>query len=108
MSLPSPFTTVPDGLRVRIRLTPKAAADRIQGLIADDAGGVSLKIGVTAPPEDGKANAALIRLLAKSWKLSKSDLTIVLGMTDRRKTVEIAGDSGLLMRRLTDWLEMTA
>jgi uncharacterized protein len=32
----------------------------------------------------------------------------VLGMTDRRKTVEIAGDSGLLMRRLTDWLEMTA
>lgn len=67
-----------------------------------------MKIGVTAPPEDGKANAALIRLLAKSWKLSKSDLTIVLGMTDRRKTVEIAGDSGLLMRRLTDWLEMTA
>ncbi|MCH2394972.1 DUF167 domain-containing protein [Oceanibaculum sp.] len=99
---------MPDGLRARIRLTPKAAADRIQGLIADDAGGVSLKIGVTAPPEDGKANAALLKLLAKNWKLPKSDLSIVLGATDRRKTVEIAGDSGLLMRRLTDWLETIA
>ncbi|MBU0724437.1 MAG: DUF167 domain-containing protein [Alphaproteobacteria bacterium] len=103
-----PFSACDAGVRARIRLTPGSSADRIQGLVEDEAGASVLKIAVTAIPEDGKANAALVKLLAKSWKLPKSDLRIVLGLTDRRKTVEIAGDSDVLMRRLTDWLETIA
>lgn len=74
-------------------------------MVEEASGEAVLKIAVTAVPEDGKANAALLKLLAKSWKLPKTGLRIVQGATDRRKTVEIDGDSDVLMRRLTDWLE---
>jgi uncharacterized protein YggU (UPF0235/DUF167 family) len=55
---------------------------------------------VTAAPEGGKANAALIALLARTWRLPKRDLAIVLGAADRRKTVHVAGDPRELMRRI--------
>lgn len=54
-------------------------------------GNVVLKVAVTAPPEDGKANKALIKLLAKAWKLPKGAMTIKKGAKDRRKTLFIEG-----------------
>jgi uncharacterized protein len=75
-----------------VRLTPKASRNRIEGVVADADGGGALKVSVTAPPEDGKANAALIALLAKSWKLAKRDFTITAGATDRRKLLFIEAD----------------
>jgi len=101
----SPFTAVADGLRLTVRLTPKASRDRIDGVVAEAEGGVVLKVAVTAVPEDGKANAALVKLLAKTWKVPKTAITITAGATDRRKTLHIAGDAEGLRRRLEQWSE---
>ena len=86
-----------------VRLTPRARADRIAGIVADEAGKPVLKAAVTAVPEDGKANAALIALLAKTWRLPKSAIAVASGSTSRNKSVVIAGDSNELMKLLTDW-----
>lgn len=88
-----------------MRLTPKASVNRIQGLIADAGGGMALKASVTAVPEKGKANAALIKLLAKAWSLPKSSLTVISGVTDRNKVLHIAGDPNVLMKQVTAALE---
>lgn len=100
----SPVAPVADGVRVAVRLTPKAARDRIDGLAEDAEGGVALKVAVTAIPEDGKANAALIKLLSKEWRIPKSAITIVQGATDRRKILHVAGDAGALSGLLDQWM----
>jgi len=100
----SPFTPSAAGLRVAVRLTPKASRDRIEGARAEADGGTVLKVSVTAVPEDGKANAALIKLLAKEWRLPKSAFDVVQGATDRRKTLLITGDSADLRTRLDQWM----
>ncbi len=101
----SPFSASGHGVRVAIRLTPKAARDRIQGLVADADGAAALKVAVTAAPEAGRANRALIALLAKSWRVPKSSLTLVAGATDRRKLVELAGEPKALLARLEAWCD---
>jgi uncharacterized protein (TIGR00251 family) len=101
---PSPVKALSDGVTVSVRLTPKASADRIEGVVAAMDGAGELKARVTAAPERGKANTALIRLLAKSWKLPKSSLSIAAGGKDRRKVIHVAGDPGALAARLDRWL----
>jgi len=59
---------------------------------------------VTTVPEAGKANAALLKMLARQWKLAKSTLTVVQGATDRNKTIHVAGETDILMQRLHQWL----
>ena len=103
----SPFRPVADGVRIAVRLSPKAARNRIQGLIAEADGGLALKIGVTAAPERGKANAALIDLLAESWGVARRDVTLVAGPTDRRKTLHLAGEPAALVKHLSAWLDRT-
>lgn len=100
-----PVTPGSDGVTVSVRLTPKASVNRIQGLIADAGGGMALKASVTAVPEKGKANAALIKLLAKAWSLPKTSLTVISGVTDRNKVLHIAGDPNVLMKQVTAALE---
>jgi uncharacterized protein len=92
------------GLAVAIRVTPRASRTCIDGIATDADGGQALKIAVNAPPEDGKANEAVIKLLAKEWRLPKNTLTIATGATARRKTIVIAGDVRALETRITDWL----
>ncbi len=99
-----PFAAAPDGLRLQVRLSPKASAERIQGLVEDGAGGVALKVAVTAPAEAGKANAALLALLARTLKLKRGDVRLALGATDRRKLVHLAGDPAALAARLEERL----
>lgn len=93
----SPFSAARDGVRVRVRLTPRASASRLAGLVAEADGGVALKVMVTAAAEDGKANAALIAVLARAWHLAKSDVAIVAGAADRRKTLHLAGAADRLL-----------
>jgi len=81
-------------------LTPKASANRVQGVVADENGDPLLKVAVTAVPEHGKANQALIALLAKLMKLPKSAIAIESGATDRRKCLLIEGDPAALAERL--------
>jgi uncharacterized protein len=100
----SPFTPDANGVRVAVRLTPKAAHDAIEGLKPMANGAVRLNVKVTAAPERGKANAALVRLLAKSWHLPVSSLAVVAGETDRNKTLRLAGAAAELMPKLEAWL----
>jgi uncharacterized protein (TIGR00251 family) len=101
---PRPFTVAADGVRLAVRLTPKASSARIVGLIEDGAGGVALKVAVTAAPEAGKANDALLALLAKTLGLKRRDLTLALGAADRRKLVHVQGDPAALTRHLEEGL----
>jgi uncharacterized protein (TIGR00251 family) len=89
-------------IRLAVKVTPKASADRIQGWAEDEAGERVLKIAVTAVPEDGKVNKAVIALLAKRLKLPKSAITIASGETARRKSLLIDGDDALLAQLPTE------
>ncbi len=71
------------GATLSVRVTPRASRDEI---LRD---GPELKIRVTAPPEDGKANAAVTKLLAKALGLPKSRLTLIRGETSRDKSFRI-------------------
>jgi len=104
--MPGPFEAVADGVRLAVRVTPKASRNAIAGLADTASGGKALKVTVTAVPENGKANEAVVKLLAKAWKLPKTSLTVVAGATDRNKILHVAGDPADLMRRLTALLDV--
>jgi uncharacterized protein len=74
-----------------IRLTPKAAHDRIDGWDVDEFGRNILKVRVKAPPIEGRANVALLAFLAKELDLPKSRLTLLFGDTSRYKQIEVEG-----------------
>jgi uncharacterized protein YggU (UPF0235/DUF167 family) len=94
---------------VQIRLTPKAGRTALDGVTVDAAGQPYLRARVTAVPEKGKANKALLKLLAKAWGLSQSRLQIVAGEKDRNKTVLVEGDGegdgADTIRILKEWFD---
>ena len=82
--------------QLHVRLTPRAKRDAIEGWREG-----ALRVRVVAPPVEGKANEALLRLLAKALDVPVRDLAIVAGTTSRHKTVEVAGlDDETVRRRL--------
>lgn len=91
------------GLAFRVRLTPKGGRDAIEGWGAAADGTVHLKARVRAAPEDGKANAALLELLAGMLGVAESRIAFVGGTTARLKTVAVTGDTALLAARLDGW-----
>ena len=99
-STEAPFTAVVDGVRLQIRLTPRARANRIDGVVRSADGTPVLKVSVTAPPAEGRANEALLALLAREWGLPKRDLTLAGGGNSRNKIVHIAGEPQTLLQRL--------
>lgn len=74
-----------------VRVTPKASRNEITGLYRAADGSVSLSVKVTAAPDKGQANAAVIKALAKAMMVSRSTFHLVKGQTDRNKTFEITG-----------------
>jgi uncharacterized protein (TIGR00251 family) len=74
-----------------VRVTPKASRNEISGLYRGASGAVSLSVKVTAAPDKGQANAAVIKVLAKAMRVSKSSFHLVKGQTERNKTFEITG-----------------
>jgi len=96
----SPVAKTDDGVTVAIRVSPRAKSSRIDGTVADADGRCAVKVAVTTVPEDGKANAAIIALLAKSWRVPKSSISIQSGAAARRKILRIKGDSGALKQRI--------
>jgi uncharacterized protein (TIGR00251 family) len=92
---PVPATVTGAGVRLTVRVTPKAARSRIVGRAAD-----ALKIAVAAPPEDGKANDALIALLAEALGVPRRDVVLAAGATARRKLVDVRGDPATLLARI--------
>ncbi len=87
-------------MTLHLRATPNAGADRIEGAEIRDDGNAVLRIRVAAVPDKGKANAAVLALLAKALGLPKAGLTLIAGETSRLKTVAIAGDAAELSARL--------
>jgi uncharacterized protein (TIGR00251 family) len=92
------------GLRLEILVQPGAGKNAIEGVREEAEGGAVLKLRVTAPPEGGKANAALIKLLAKTLRLPKSAFEIVKGASARRKSLTVEGDAKLLAPRFDAFL----
>lgn len=74
------------GARIDVRLIPRAARSEIVGFE-----GEVLRVRVTAPPVDGRANAALIELLATMLGVRKADVRIVAGQTSRQKVIAVDG-----------------
>jgi uncharacterized protein YggU (UPF0235/DUF167 family) len=89
-----------DTLRLSVRLTPKSAKDRIGGLWRDEKEAVWLCAQVRAVPEKGKANAALIKLLAKQLGLAPRAFALDAGDTSRLKRFIITGDAATVAARL--------
>jgi uncharacterized protein (TIGR00251 family) len=79
---------VPDGVELTVKVVPGASRDRIMGLLGD-----ALKVQVSAPPEKGKANAAVIELLAEALALSERSISLISGPASPRKTFHISGRS---------------
>lgn len=75
--------------KINVKLTPKASSDRIGDIRPGVDGGAVLSVYVTAVPEDGKANEAMIRLLAAHFDVAPSSVVIVRGHTSRHKIIEI-------------------
>ncbi|MDO9588347.1 MAG: DUF167 family protein [Brevundimonas sp.] len=89
--------------RIAVRLTPGAAVDRIDGWDVDAAGRPVLRVRVRARPVEGEANAALLKLLAKTIGVPKSAVSLDRGGQSRAKMISVAGLSDDALRtRLTD------
>ena len=91
-----------DHIRLTVRLTPNGGRDAIDGVEAAADGDEHLKVRVSAVPEKGKANQALLAFLAKKLGLAKSKLSLISGDTQRKKILRIEGDPEDLMRRLAE------
>lgn len=88
-----------------VRLQPGASQSRIDGAVVLDDGTRVLRVRVSAPPEKGKANQALIKLLARTWGVPKSSIEIRSGQSERRKTLLFCGSDKSLLTFLEQWLE---
>jgi uncharacterized protein len=76
-------------MKIVVKLTPNAGKNEIIGWDTSAPEHPVLNVRVTAVPEDGKANKALIALLSKHLKIPKSAIKIIRGETNRLKTIEI-------------------
>ena len=100
-----PYAAVESGVRLALRLTPRAAKNGVDGIAQDADGRPLLKLRLVAPPVEGAANQALIAFLAKSLSLRKADISIRSGETSRIKILHLAGDSTAHLQKLDAWLD---
>jgi uncharacterized protein (TIGR00251 family) len=82
---------VADGVRVFVRATPNASQNSLGEVTEGPGQRLMIRVSVTAPPENGKANQAIIVLLAKTWRVPKQDITLISGETSRHKAFHIRG-----------------
>jgi uncharacterized protein (TIGR00251 family) len=75
-----------DGVAFSVKIHPRARRNVITGTVGD-----ALKLSLTAPPVDGKANAACIEFLADLLKLPRSSITIAAGQSSRNKLIRVSG-----------------
>ncbi|MBV8185550.1 MAG: DUF167 domain-containing protein [Hyphomicrobiales bacterium] len=87
-------------LRLEVRLTPRASRDLIEGEARLSDGRCVLAARVRAVPEKGAANEALLALLAKSFGVARSRVSLVAGASSRMKSVRIEGDPASLAAAL--------
>lgn len=81
-----PYRKVEDGIIIDLKVIPRSSKKEIAGA----SNGV-VKVKLTSPPVEGEANAQLIELLAKHFKINKGSVSIIKGETSKNKTVKIKG-----------------
>ena len=96
MSLPSFVREQADGVLLAVKLQPRSSVNQIGEPL-----GAELRIKVTAPPVDSAANEALVRLLADTLELPRSQIELIRGHTSRHKTVKVHGlSAGQVLSKL--------
>ena len=85
----------PAGVTFAVKVQPRARRNAILGEI-----GETLRIALTAPPVDGKANRACVEFLAELLRLPRSSVAIVSGQTSRNKVIRVTGISGAELQKL--------
>jgi len=93
-----PIQETAKGLTFAVKVHPRARKNAITGTVGD-----ALKLALTAPPVDGKANLAVIEFFADFFQIPRSSVTIASGASSRNKVVRITGATAVqLRRRLAD------
>lgn len=92
------------GIVLFVRLTPKAARNAVKNITEHSDGKTYLNIHISAIPEDGKANKALIKFLSKNLKIAASAIHLEKGQTSRFKQLHIHGDKTLIRPKLADFI----
>ena len=87
------------GVTIELRVQPRARRTMLE------LSGNMLKAQVPAPPEDGRANEAVVALLAAEWRLPKSSLTVIKGASARQKTLSVSGEPETLAGRISEWMK---
>jgi uncharacterized protein YggU (UPF0235/DUF167 family) len=87
-ALPEWLSNVPEGAQMLVRVTPRSGTNSIAG-----PRGGRLLLRVTAAPEDGKANAAACKLVAKALRVGKTGVIVASGETARDKVLIVEGAS---------------
>ncbi|MGO4707098.1 DUF167 family protein [Microvirga sp. 2MCAF38] len=87
-----PWLVRAQGLSLRVRVTPRGGRDAIEGVEALSDGSAILKVRVRVAPEDGAANEAVRKLLAKAFKIPASAVRLETGATARIKTFAVSGE----------------
>lgn len=82
------------GVSFAIKVHPRARKNAITGELGD-----ALKVSLTTPPVDGRANEACINFFAKLLNVPRSSVTIASGLTSRNKAIRVAGVSAADLRR---------
>ena len=99
--MPIKLTTEPAGVRMALKVVPGSSRDRVVGELGD-----ALKIAVSAPPEGGAANRAVVKVLAAALNVPEANVTIARGHASPRKEVLITGlsaaDLSTRLAQLTD------
>ena len=98
-ALPGFARQTDSGLLLFLRVTPNAGRDTIDGGQTRDDGSVVLRVRVAAAPDKGRANAAVIALIAKALGVPKSSIALVSGGTGRLKVLSVSGAADVLAAR---------
>ncbi len=88
----SPLRQTPHGLFLHIRASPKSGRNEISGAVTSAKGDVALVVKITAIPDKGQANEAVVKTLAKAMGVSKSSFRLVSGQTSRDKVFELTAN----------------
>lgn len=100
MSPARPWKVLAGAVSISVRATPKGGRDAIDGVASLSDGQCVLKVRVRAAPEDGEANRALTRLIARAAGVPPRDVALLHGAAARHKTFRIEGDPARLAAAL--------
>jgi len=89
-----PIHELPGGVTFAVRVYPRARKNAITGELGD-----ALKLSLTSPPVNGRANDACIEFFAKLLKVPRSSVTIASGQTSRQKLIRVSGLSAEEFRK---------